>query len=245
MTSALDRLIAEARAPQGALPFPFGGGTVLVPPLWEWPDTAVDALADDDYEAWADLVLNDQSLNFWDTVDPTVGQCDDLLTAYEAATGVDLDEVAELSDLLHRFPTQIESDLRRYCAGLDLRHLWQPDGGPSQLTWRLLGALLDGLPGESLLHTAIRDQYPADQLAKARRAGHGTWSHTDFLLAAAVDRLGWLHAAVYRSQGGKAEYPDPWPRPGVTTAAERRRLTPQGLAYLLKLRDDHIAAHGP
>jgi hypothetical protein len=106
---------------------------------------------------------------------------------------------------------------------------------------------LNALPGESATKTAIRDALPPGQTAGAaadRDAGHGSWSHTDMLLAAILDRLGWVHAATYRAQGAKAPYPDPWPRPGVDPPAKRRVLSPEGFAYLQRLRDEHNARHG-
>lgn len=72
---------------------------------------------------------------------------------------------------------------------------------------------------------------------------YGPWSRTDHLLAAVLDRLGALHAAVYRAQGAKVDYPDPWPRPGIK-AERRRHLTPQAAEYLQRLRDEHASLHG-
>lgn len=88
--------------------------------------------------------------------------------------------------------------------------------------------------------TAARDRLDAEHLtalARQPQGGHGPWSTTDLLLAAAVDRLGWLRADLYRVQGGRAEYPPPWPRPGI--APTRRRLTPPMRRYLDLIRREH------
>lgn len=77
--------------------------------------------------------------------------------------------------------------------------------------------------------------------AKAREpVGHGPWSHTDLLLGDVLDRLSWVIYAVYHSQGGKPKKPEPYPRPGV--ASKKRRPTPEGVAYLQRLRQRRGAA---
>jgi hypothetical protein len=149
----------------------------------------------------------------------------------------------EQSIAAHAAP--IEADLRRYHR-IDLRDLYRPGGGQSRLTYRLLGVLLDHLPGESAYKTAIRDALTDDdltQIAKEPRRGHGPWSSTDLLLASAIDHLKWVIYAVYAAQGGKPKQPDPLPRPGVAT--KRRALSPEGRAYLQRLRDNQGAAAPP
>lgn len=135
---------------------------------------------------------------------------------------------------------QLEADLHRYYR-LDLRDLWRPHGGRSRMTFRLLSVLYDGLPGDSLTKTAQRDAIPDEQLAQIARLpqqGHGRWSHSDLLLARVIDLLG-----VVASGMRLKEPPDPWPRPGVARP-KRRALTPQGHAYLMRLRQQHAQLHG-
>lgn len=149
--------------------------------------------------------------------------------------------------LLGAHAAEVEADLQRYC-GVDLRDLWRPNGGASRLTYRRLLALIDhALPGESATKTAIRDAIPDEDLAemaKRDRDGHGPWSQEALLLAAVYDVLRtfmWLYGAA---KGGKSSQPpDPYPRPGVVSQ-RRRRLTPDGFAYLMRLRQQHAELHG-
>lgn len=154
--------------------------------------------------------------------------------------------ITRLQSLLEAYPRQIEFDLRRYC-GVDLRDLWRPRGGTSRLTYRLLGVLIDGLPGESLTKTAIRDQVPDDQLAKwaeQPRTGHGPWSHADLLIAALIDRVELLRRDTITLHGAKppGEF-QPVRRPGMPSQ-RKRALTPEGLSYLRRLREAHAQQHG-
>ena len=109
----------------------------------------------------------------------------------------------------------------------------------------MLSAFIDGLPGESLTKTAIRDAIPDEQLAELAdrdRQGHGPWSHEALLSAAALDVLRTILYVLIVSKGGKSKPPEPYPRPGVV--AKRRRLTPEGRAYLMRLRSEHARVHG-
>lgn len=125
---------------------------------------------------------------------------------------------------------------------MDLRDLWRPGGGASKLTYRLLGVLLHGLPGHSAYKTAVRDSIPDEQLAalaKRPREHHGVWSHTDLRLANIEDLLA-MQVRGLRPTNDWA----PVPRPGVARAATRRALSPEGFAYLQKIRHDHERANG-
>jgi hypothetical protein len=115
----------------------------------------------------------------------------------------------------------------------------------SKLTHRHLQSLVDGLPAESATKTAVRDNTPAAQtrrLAAHTPQGHGPWSHTDLLLAHVIDELQWVIYAVYHAQGGKPKKPEPYPRPGVAAKNGTRQATPQGVAYLQRLRQRRGAA---
>lgn len=114
------------------------------------------------------------------------------------------------------------------------------------MTWRRLGVLLDGLPGESLYKTAVRDALGDEklaELAKKPRDGHGPWSHTDLLLASIVDRLGELTYVVMAIAGNKPKPPKPVPRPGVISG-KSLRTTLRQQAYLAYLRA-HRGAEPP
>lgn len=129
----------------------------------------------------------------------------------------------------------------------DLRDLWRPGGGASRLTYRRLRVLIDGLPAESRLKSEIRDNLTQDEWdALPAPSGYGPWSHTDHLLAAAVDKLGWLIYATYAinsPKGSSPEEPKQWPRPGVgpvlgkAAEADRARKTARDAAVLQWLRD--------
>lgn len=113
------------------------------------------------------------------------------------------------------------------------------------MTWRRLKVLVDGLPGESLTKTAVRDALDDDELldmAKEPPRGHGPWSNTDLLLASAIDHLKWVIFAVYAAQGGKPKRPEPTPRPGVKR--KQRRLGADQFAHLQRLRAEHEELHG-
>lgn len=121
-----------------------------------------------------------------------------------------------------------------------MRDLWRPGGGVSRLTWRRLKVLIDRLPPESATKTAARDALtPAelDQLAKKTPDGDGAWSHLELLTAALVDAVHRLIHVTVVANGGKAQPPQPLPRPGV--GKRRRKLTAEGVAYLQQLRDQH------
>lgn len=121
--------------------------------------------------------------------------------------------------------------------------MWRKGGGPSRLTWRRVQTLVDHLPPESASKTAARDEMdPAELAALPKPAGHGPWSAVEMRLADIIDQLSWVVYAVYHSQGGKPKKPQPFPRPGVKDAKVPRRDTPEGVAYLQRLRRNRGAA---
>lgn len=114
----------------------------------------------------------------------------------------------------------IEADLQRYY-GLDLLDLFRPDSG---LTWGKFLALVDNLPPESALSTAVRNDTPDDVLAE--RVGDpekSAWSTVESLLAALIDEvrnLSWAYASAHSER--KIPRPAPVTRPGVSD--KRRQL---------------------
>lgn len=221
-----------------------GSAEVEVQPLRLWPDRAFAALEVGDHTAWAADCLTAAGRAAWAAAGPTVRQCREFVSAWEATTGQDLAAVFAMRQALAEHPRQVEADLQRYYR-LDVRDLWRPGGGASGLTWRRLRVLVDGLPAESDVKTAYRDAMSDAELAElAKEArGHGPWSATDYRIAAIRDDIHWLIFAVFAAAGGKPKQPDPTPRPGVPD--KRRRATPKGVQYLLALQRGHgVAAEG-
>ncbi len=99
--------------------------------------------------------------------------------------------------------------------------------------------LIDHLPSESATKTGMRDSMTTAELTRAVPKGHGPWSHTDFLLRALLDRLGWVIHAIYRAQGGNPHKPDPYPGPGVPSKHDPGQLEPRVAAYFARLRREH------
>lgn len=103
--------------------------------------------------------------------------------------------------------------------------------------------LVDHLPPESASKTAARDEMdPAELAALPKPDGHGPWSAVEMRLADIIDQLSWLIYATYHAQGGKPKKPTPVPRPGVKDTKQPRKATPEGLAYLQRLRTNRGAA---
>lgn len=238
----LTAIVAEVATEdgQGEVTVPLGDAEITVPPIWGWPLSALAALCVGDHESWAEETLTDDAYDAWCAADPTIDECVGFFHAWGVASGQDLEEIGHLAVFLGEYGPQVEADLRRWCNGLDLRDLFRPGGGVSGLTWRGLKAHIDfGLPGESATKTAIRDAIPDEELVKERsgQGGHGPWSHEALLLAMIADLLQHLLYGYSKVHGGKPKDPQPIPRPGI--ARKRRGLSPEGLAYLQRLRDLH------
>lgn len=78
-------------------------------------------------------------------------------------------------------------------------------------------AFIGWLPPESMTLTRMRDALtPEDRarLAARPRSGHGQWSHTDLLLALAVDSIR-QQTWVLGEWKERPPAPEPIPRPGV------------------------------
>lgn len=141
----------------------------------------------------------------------------------------------------------MEGDLDHYFPKYDLRDLHRPRGGPSGLTWRKLGVLIDWLPGESATKTAIRDSLTDEEIAELgarERKGHGPWSLQRFNLAAIEDAINRQTAVTIFLAGdrkGQPKMPEPIRRPGINGSRKRPKLTDEGRAYLKFLRENHGA----
>ncbi|GAA2636917.1 hypothetical protein GCM10010399_82560 [Dactylosporangium fulvum] len=115
-------------------------------------------------------------------------------------------------------------------------------GGTSRLTLRRLDVLLDSLPGESLYKTAIRNALSDDDLvemAATPPTSHGTWSHTDLLLAEAIDRLGVVAWALHAYE----KPPEPYHRPGIIRGRRRARSNPAVKAMIEAIAREHAELH--
>ncbi|MEO3856238.1 hypothetical protein [Acrocarpospora sp. B8E8] len=111
---------------------------------------------------------------------------------------------------------------------MDLRDLFKPGGGPSRLTWRLLGVLIRNLPMESATKTAMRNSMSGTELEAAGKAAdpsEGQWSQEEMLLARVHDAIRHLEWALIRVNGGKGKPPEPMPRPGVQPKGRKPKLT--------------------
>lgn len=111
----------------------------------------------------------------------------------------------------------MEADLQRYYH-VDLRDLWT-----GRLTLRRVKVLLAGLPGDSLLATAIR-QMP-DAKPQQGDIDDVRWGTVHELMAAQIDAMREIKWAVFQAQSNKTvAKPDPFPRPG-TGKSKRRGMS--------------------
>ncbi len=224
---------AEARAADKPVEVDLGGTVIVVPPLWQWPRDGLVALLTEDYEDWAQWCLPGAEYRRWLDEDPTIEDCDAAIEAWEQATGQRLDTIGRLWHVVDRWADELASDLVTYCRGQDLRDLWLPQHGPSRLTWRRLGVLYDGLPGDSLTKTAQANDLgdaKLAELAKRQTDGHGRWSHTDMLLADLIDAVN-LSTYILRlantdpKRAKSVQPPEPVHRPGLVRKRGRGRAT--------------------
>ena len=111
--------------------------------------------------------------------------------------------------VIREFPEEVEADLQRFY-GVDLTSLG------ADLSWRRLLVLIEHLPPEGALNTAIRNATPEEQLAMA--AGDSTrapWSTLEILIASLIDEvrnLSWMYASAHSKS--TVQKPDPIRRPG-------------------------------
>jgi hypothetical protein len=120
------------------------------------------------------------------------------------------------------FAEEIEADLARFYH-IDFLDLYRP----GRLSWRKLLVLVEHLPPEAALNTAIRNLMPEDKLAE--NAGDPTkapWSAAETLLASVIDEirnLGWTY--VQGHSDSSIPKPLPVPRPGVTGRRRLKRIS--------------------
>jgi hypothetical protein len=124
--------------------------------------------------------------------------------------------------LTETFQEEIEADLQRYY-GLDYLDLFRPG---RSLGWRKLLVLIDQLPPEGALNTAIRSRVPEDELA-ARRGDPAAapWSTMETLTAMLIDEvrmLAWSYASAHSKSA--IPKPTPLPRPGAGRTRRRRPI---------------------
>jgi hypothetical protein len=232
----------EAHAARHPVAVPLCNVDISVPPMWQWPHTGLLALLCEDDDRWAQLCLPADEYEVWIDVDPTADDVDAFLVDWEQATGQNLDTVTRMWHVLDKWADHLESDLISYCDGQDLRDLWAANHGPSLLTWRRLGVLYDGLPGQSLTKTAQANELGdarLAELAKKPRDGYAPMSTTDMILAELVDAVRWNNYILQRvnadpKKANQIKAPEPYPRPGVgrrrgrATSEQAQRL----LAYM-------------
>ena len=158
----------------------------------------------------------------------------------EQGFGAGPKRIAALYALAEEHGEALEADLARYYP--------QPAdqlGGlfTGALSWRRLDVLVQHLPPESALKTALRDamdEADFDRVVAEPRKGHGPWSNSDMLLASVYDAVQRLtHVQLMRAQV-KASAPEPLPRPGVRSNV--RAINPAAAAYLAALRENRGAA---
>lgn len=140
------------------------------------------------------------------------------------------------------FPEEIEADLQRYYR-LRFADLFLPRSG---LTWRRLLVLVNNLPPEAALNTAIRNRMPEDQLAEnASDPTKARWSNVESLLATLIDEMRNNTWAYMQAKTDKAiPRPEPIARPGVGSGRKLRKMSLANARRLdPRLRDmDDIAA---
>ena len=153
----------------------------------------------------------------------------------EQGVGAGPKRIAALYALAEEHTAALEADLARYYP--------QPAdqlGGlfTGALSWRRLDVLVQHLPPESALKTALRDgmdEADFDNVVAEPRRGHGPWSNTDMLLASVYDAIQRLTYVQYQRAGAKVPAPEPLARPGVKSNV--KAINPAAAAYLAGLRE--------
>ena len=118
-----------------------------------------------------------------------------------------------------RYAEELEVDLQRYY-NIPLTSLG------AELSWRRLLVLVEHLPPEGALNTAIRNATPEAELAQATGdAARAPWSTLESLVASLIDELrnfAWMYASVHAKSAPKR--PEPIRRPGSTGRHHGRKL---------------------
>lgn len=63
------------------------GNSLQVKPVRQWRSSAVRALSDLNYDVWAQGCLSASSYRVWQSVDPTIEQCEEFFSAWTERTG--------------------------------------------------------------------------------------------------------------------------------------------------------------
>lgn len=107
------------------------------------------------------------------------------------------------------------------------------------MSYRELWVFLQHLPQESWTQTIIRDERVVDlvnpETERAERK-FGPWRLDNYQLAAVVDAVSHLETTLGRLHGQDWKYPEPVPRPGLTSAQSRPRQSEAAVLYLSRLR---------
>lgn len=91
MAAAAERAKAEARkgeAPAGDT-VDLAGHPLSVLPTADWRASAIRALADNNFDVWAQGCLSRESYAVWREVDPTLRQCEQFFADWKNRTGQD------------------------------------------------------------------------------------------------------------------------------------------------------------
>lgn len=125
--------------------------------------------------------------------------------------------------LTETFQEEVEADLQRFY-GLDYLDMFRPG---RSLGWRKLLVLIEKLPPEGALNTAIRNHMPEDELAGRRGdPARAPWSTVETLMAVLIDEvrmLAWSYASAHSK--GTVPKPTPISRPGARRSGRRRPIS--------------------
>jgi hypothetical protein len=138
--------------------------------------------------------------------------------------GPDVDgKTAKAVWLTRSFPEEVEADLQRYYR-TDFRDLFEPGSG---LTWRRLLVLVEQLPPESAVMTAIRNMIPEDELhASESHPEFAAWSNLENLIALLIDEVRNFSWSFIQSRSeAKVPRPDPVRRPGIGSGRQARVIS--------------------
>jgi hypothetical protein len=146
--------------------------------------------------------------------------------------------------LASEYQEEIEADFHRYY-GLDYLDWFRPDRNPG---WRKLLVLIDHLPAESAVNTAIRNSMPEwSRQASASDPAKSPWSTMETLLAVLIDETrmsNWMYASVHSDK--TLPKPEPIRRPGASARRARMMSLENARAIDPRLRamsdDEAIAA---
>jgi hypothetical protein len=70
------------------------GEALRIKPPMDWRSSAIRAMADNNYDLWAQTSLAPESYRVWQSIDPTLRQCEEFFSAWRDRTGQDKGESA-------------------------------------------------------------------------------------------------------------------------------------------------------